>query len=405
MPDINPQNYSLTARWVFPVSSPPLENGVIEIESGRISAVHNRPPRRDVVDCGNVALIPGLVNTHTHLEFSDLRCPIEPALPFTAWIKSLVGHRRAQPATAAVIQQGLAECRDTGTTHIGEIATQDWPTETYHDPGLQTIVFRELIGMLPDRAAAQLEIARQWLAEPAPNGSSVTRGLSPHAPYSVHPDLYRDLIQLAVEKQAPVAIHLAETLAELEFLDRGTGEFVEMLQRFNAWDPQSIPRGSRPLDYLKPLESVRRALVIHGNYLSAPEFDWLENHLQVSVVYCPRTHAYFQHAPHPWQVLLARGINVALGTDSRGSNPDLSLWGEMQFLVRRFPKVDPAGILAMGTQRGASALGHGTETGSLEPGKQANLAYVSLPESGVNDPHQLLFSGKISAHSPRSPHL
>lgn len=396
MPDINPQNYSLTARWVFPVSSPPLENGVIEIESGRISAVHNRPPMRDVVDCGNVALIPGLVNTHTHLEFSDLRCPIEPALPFTAWIKSLVGIRRAQPATSAFIQQGLAECRDTGTTHIGEIATQDWPTETYHHPGLQTIVFRELIGMLPDRAAAQLEIARQWLAEPAPNDSSVTRGLSPHAPYSVHPDLYRDLIQLAVEKQAPVAVHLAETLAELEFLDRGTGEFVEMLQRFSAWDPQSIPRGSRPLDYLTPLESVRRALVIHGNYLNAAEFDWLENHPQVSVVYCPRTHAYFQHARHPWQELLARGINVALGTDSRGSNPDLSLWREMQYLVDAFPDVDPATILDIGTRRGAVALGLSSELGTLEPGKLAYGTWVELQAKSISDPYIALFSGEAT---------
>ncbi|MDB5340345.1 MAG: Chlorohydrolase [Planctomycetaceae bacterium] len=390
MPDLDPTRYSLTARWVFPVSSPPLANGVIEIESGLITAVHNCRPNPETVDCGNVALLPGLVNAHTHLEFSDLQRPVEPALPFTQWIKSLVGVRRERPATEAVILQGLTECQAAATQLLGEIATQDWSTQTYLAPGIRTIVFRELIGMLPDRAAAQLEIARKWLGE---SDTSVTRGLSPHAPYSVHPDLYRDLIQLAAEKQAPVAIHLAETLAELELLDRGTGEFVEMLQRFNAWDQQIIPRGTRPLDYLRPLSAVRRGLVIHGNYLESAEFDWLEKHPQVSVVYCPRTHAYFQHSPHPWRTLLDRGINVALGTDSRGSNPDLSLWREMQFLVTTFPDVDPAQILAMGTQRGAEALGVGAEMGSLEPGKQSQWASIPLPETRDGDPYRLLFAG------------
>lgn len=390
MPDYNESHYSLTARWIFPVSSPPLENGVIEIESGLITAVHNRRPHPAAVDCGNVAIIPGLVNTHTHLEFSDLHRPVEPALPFTQWIKSLVGVRREHPATADVILQGLTECRAAATQLVGEIATQDWPPQTYQTPGIRTIAFRELIGMLPDRIPVQLEIARQWLDQ---SDTSVTRGLSPHAPYSVHPELYRDLINLAAEKRAPVAVHLAETLAELELLDRGTGEFVEMLQRFNAWDPQIIPRGTRPLDYLQPLSAVSRGLVIHGNYLTSAEFDWLAQNPQISVVYCPRTHAYFQHSPHPWRTLLDRGINVALGTDSRGSNPDLSLWREMQFLVKTFPDVDPAQILSMGTQRGAKALGCESEVGSLEPGKQAQVAIVPLPATGDNDPYSLLFAG------------
>jgi cytosine/adenosine deaminase-related metal-dependent hydrolase len=134
-------------------------------------------------------------------------------------------------------------------------------------------------------------------------------------------------------------------------------------------------------------------LVIHGNYLDAVEFDWLQNHPQVSVVYCPRTHAYFQHAPHPWREMLERGINVALGTDSRGSNPDLSLWREMQFLATTFPDVDPARILAMGTRRGAAALGRDSEQGTLEPGKQALLASVPLPTTPDSDPYRLLFAG------------
>ena len=402
MQDIDPSRYSLTARWVFPVSSPPLENGVIEIESGRITAIHNRACPH-AIPCGNVALLPGLVNAHTHLEFSDLSRPVEPALPFTQWIKSLVSVRRDHPATASVIQQGLSECRAAGTTQVGEIATQDWPPQAYHQIGIGTTAFRELIGLLPEQAAAQLEIARQWLEVSDQHDTTVTRGLSPHAPYSVHPDLYRDLVHLAAETQAPLAIHLAETPAELELLDRGTGEFVALLQRFNAWDPHSISRGTRPLDYLRPLAAVRRGLVIHGNYLESAEFDWLAANPQVSVVYCPRTHAYFQHPPHPWRTLLGRGINVALGTDSRGSNPDLSLWREMQFLAKTFPDVAPAQILALGTRCGAVALGCESELGTLELGKRAPGACVPLPEAEAGDPYQLLFAGNaaLALSAPR----
>lgn len=391
MNEFDPSHYSVTARWVFPVSSPPIEQGVIEIAGGQIVAVHNHHDPR-AVNLGNVALIPGLVNTHTHLEFSDLAEPVQPALPFTKWIRSLVSVRRASPATRDVVQQGLAECHVTGTAAVGEIATQDWSDADYSHPRLRVTAFREVIGLRSERIAAQLETARNWLTAPQPLGNFVTRGLSPHAPYSVHPDLYRDLIHLAAEHRAPVAIHLAETTSELELLSRGTGEFIEMLKRFNAWDDQSIPTGTRPLDYIKPLSAITRGLIIHGNYLQGDEIDWLAQHPQVSVIYCPRTHAFFRHPPHPWLQLLERGVNVALGTDSRGSNPDLSMWREMQFLVDHFPQIDPTRILAMGTLAGAQALGQRDSLGSLEPGKSAILAIVDVSHSREDEPHRLLFA-------------
>lgn len=390
-------HFRITARWVFPVSGPPLEKGVIEVVNGRIAAVHalRHAPAHDL---GNVAIIPGLVNAHTHLEFSDLIQPVQPPQPFTAWIRSLVNVRRATPATGTILQQGLAECLANGAAAVGEIATQDWPDDEYRQSGTDAVVFRELIGRLPARAAAQLEVARNWLDASPSKTSAVTRGLSPHAPYSVSPDLYRDLVVLAAERQAPVAIHLAETASELELLSHGTGEFVDMLQRFNAWDDQAIPRGSRPLDYLQPLEKLTRALVIHGNYLQSEDFEWLSEHPQVAVVYCPRTHAFFGHPPHPWLRLLERNINVALGTDSRGSNPDLSLWNEMRFLQQNFPQTDPARILSMGTLNGARALGLDVTLGSIEPGKRAAFALVPLATDHGTDAYQTLFS---SPHAVR----
>ncbi|MDB5388136.1 MAG: Aminodeoxyfutalosine deaminase [Planctomycetaceae bacterium] len=219
----------LRARWLFPVAGPPIENGVLEIQNGQITASH---PQSDAntIDLGNVGLIPGLVNAHTHLEFSDLAQPIQPAKPFTSWIRALVAVRRSQPAEASAIQSGLQECWRTGATAIGEIATQDWSAANYHHSSVDCTVFREILGLRRERIAEQLEVARNWLAKSTDRDTKFVRGLSPHAPYSVHPELYQSLVELANEQRSPVAVHLAETRAELELLNQGTGEFVEMLQ-------------------------------------------------------------------------------------------------------------------------------------------------------------------------------
>jgi cytosine/adenosine deaminase-related metal-dependent hydrolase len=207
----------------------------------------------------------------------------------------------------------------------------------------------------------------------------------------VHPQLFAELVRLADEFNAPLAMHLAESRGELELLARGTGEFLEFLQRLGVWRPDAIAHGTRPMDYLRPLSALNHALVIHGNYLADDEIEFLSGCETITVVYCPRTHAFFGHDPHPWRRLSANGANVAIGTDSRASNPDLSVWNELSFLHTHFPDVPPSTLLELGTIRGARALGLGHETGSLPAGKAADLAVVSLPPADSTDPYALLF--------------
>ena len=147
------------------------------------------------------------------------------------------------------------------------------------------------------------------------------------------------------------------------------------------WDAEAIPRGSRPLDYLRLLADAPRALVIHGNYLARDEQQFLAEHAdRMTLVYCPRTHAYFGHPPYPLGDLLAAGVRVALGTDSRASNPDLDPLGEIRQAVRAHPDVPADAILEMATLRAAEALGCDQDCGSIAPGKLANL--VALPMRG-----------------------
>lgn len=396
---------SFAARFVFTGDGPPIEDGVIELDDdGVVLAVHNRRDPQ-AVQLGNAAIIPGLINAHTHLEFSDLRQPIEPAAPFTAWIDGVVACRRNRvEPTAAVVRRGLAEAASCGTVAVADIATDDDVAARTAVAGLQVVMFRELLGFRPEQVDPQLQVARRFLErvrefnESPASADNVLPGLSPHAPYSVHPDLLKGAVELAGETGTPVAVHLAETREELEFLDRQTGPLAEMLRRFGVWTDGVVPPGSKPLDVLRVLAEAPRGLVVHGNYLSDQEQRFLAECKHLSLIYCPRTHFWFGHERHPWREVLALGGNVALGTDGRCSNPDLSLWEELAFLHRRFPEVPDEELLRLGTWNAAVALGIDDRFGTLQPGRPAHLAVVDLPATS-GDPS--LFAGALRAAEQR----
>jgi cytosine/adenosine deaminase-related metal-dependent hydrolase len=199
----------------------------------------------------------------------------------------------------------------------------------------------------------------------------------------------------AAAADAPVAFHLAETPEELELLSTGTGPLRMLLEDFGAWEPGVLTPGLRPLHYLQQLGAAGvRGLVIHGNYLADDEMALLAAHAnRLSVVYCPRTHTHFGHPPHPWRRLRAAGVNVALGTDSRASNPDLNLWADACHAVNS-AGASPVEALQLATQAGALALGLGDEIGTLTPGKRAEFALLPIAARTVSDPHELLLEAQ-----------
>ncbi len=376
-----------TARWVLPVSQAPLENATLVVSGQTVVEVW---PRRDpaAVDLGSVALLPALVNAHTHLEFSDLQQPLPADGGFFEWIRRVVERRRAETVRpVAAVERGLRECVQHGTAAVGEIATDDrsfWQADTASvKPRPHVVLFRELYTLDPAEVDGRVDTARRHLQQSLPPAAAglVTLGLSPHAPYTVHPDLFLRLVELAASHRAPLAMHLAETLGERQLLERQTGPCAEMLEHFGLWNAQLFHSAPSVLDYLRELARLDHALVVHGNYLTDEELAFVARHPNLTVVYCPRTHAWFGHAPHPWRRLLERGGNVALGTDSRASSPDLSVWNELCFLAARHPG-EALRLLELATLRAARALGLSDRLGSLEPGKLARAVVVPLSSDG-----------------------
>jgi cytosine/adenosine deaminase-related metal-dependent hydrolase len=177
----------------------------------------------------------------------------------------------------------------------------------------------------------------------------------------------------------------------MQWMRSHDGPLHDLLVEFGAWDETTTSVGPRPLDYLQRLTKAHRALVVHGNYLDDEEIAFCGAHADsMAVVFCPRTHARFGHAPYPLAKMLAAGVCVALGTDSRASNPDLSLLGEMKQIAATHRDVSPETILSLGTLAGALALGRADQIGSLAVGKLANLAIIELPgDAQSNDPSAL----------------
>lgn len=378
------------ARWLFPTGGEPIENGTVEIADGRVIGISARPSR-DAEDLGNVALIPGLVNAHTHLEFSHLADPLPAGVTFADWISGVIAERGSRTSSVSESRTlGLTESRAAGVTAIGEIATSLWRSEEAPQDGAGLQIFREVLGLSPDAVSARLADLETHLAEGKTDPAGVSRGISPHAPYSVHPELLAGAVQLAGRHGATVAMHLAETAEELELLRGGTGPLVDLFQRMGIWRPEVAGRGRRPLDLLRVLAEAPRTLVVHGNYLDDEEIAFVARRPRMTVVYCPQTHAYFGHPPHPLPRLLEAGAAVALGTDSRASSHTLNLWNDVLLVRRAFPRLDPRNLLDLATRKGADALGF-AERGRFGEGLPAALTLVELGREG-SDPWQVLFT-------------
>jgi cytosine/adenosine deaminase-related metal-dependent hydrolase len=378
---------TLTARYLFPVCGEPIAGGAVTIAGGRILAVGKADGRGTVEDLGNVALLPGFINAHTHLDLSELAQPLGmPDDGMAAWIRGVIEFRRGWGGSASAgVRRGLRESAACGVTTLCDIVQPgcQWPPAAAAAPDATRLL--ELIAPTAQRVGPALELARGHLEHAA-----ARVGLSPHAPYTVHPDLLAAAIALSAQRRVPLAFHLAESPDEMQLLQSAGGPLRELLEELGGWDPRLVRPGARALDYLRKLRGAHRALVIHGNYLDDEEIALLgKEAARMAVVYCPRTHARFGHRRYPLEALLAAGATVAVGTDSRASSPDLSVLAELRWIARAYPEIGRDLVLELGTLRGAKALGLDADRGSLEPGKRADLAAIRLPDGDAADPYAL----------------
>ncbi|MFQ5893938.1 MAG: amidohydrolase family protein [Nitrospinota bacterium] len=382
------------ADWVVPVSSPPIPEGGVLVEGPRIvevgrAQVLRRAGADEVRDLAGHLLLPGLVNPHTHLELSFLRGRLRAASPFDRWVEALVGELLgADEATfTEAIRSGLAEVLAGGMTAVGDISRTGRSYPLLSEAGLKGTVFIEILGFHPRQEMEALERAEAVLVRLAEKPVAALRvGITPHAPYSTSPGLYREAA-LARRRGLPVAVHLAETPEEDLFVREGRGPLRDLLERLGVWDEDfPIPRCS-PVAYLERLGVLDGALAVHCNTVDNQDDIGLLKAAGARVVLCPGSNAWFARPDrHPAPRMLQAGVPCVLGTDSLASNDRLDLLAEMSLCAAAHPELTPETVLHMGTDWAAEALGLAEVCGSLEAGKAADLVALRLPASGVEEP-------------------
>lgn len=390
----------LTAAWVLPIRKPPLAGGSVLVANGRIVAVGTRTelrrahpgvPERNL---GATALLPGLVNAHTHLSLTDLEEGRPEAGDYLQWLGWVARSARGltEDAVRAASSRGVEECVSLGTVLVGEITSRAEGVEhlTRH-PALHARVFFEFLGLSKARAHEQFRKARQRAtALDADSHPRVRPGLSPHAPYSVWPTLWREAAELCRRSDWRWSSHVLEPESERSFLVHGSGPLRDQFERVGFWDPAFPVPGVPPLELLERADALGpEALLVHLVQAGPQEIALLGRH-GTPVCLCPRSNAFLGLAPAAALELTAAGVPLCLGTDSRASNEDLSMWGEMAALAALWPDLKPRVILEMATLNGAIALGFEDSLGSISPGKQALLLGVPMDAEGPEEVEALL---------------
>lgn len=415
----------IRARFVVTMDGPPIENGAVAVSGDQIVDVGKfgeiEAPG-EVLDLGEQALFPGLINAHCHLDYTCLRGKIPRQNSFSAWIRA-INAEKAKLSTEdyiTSINEGFAEAKRYGTTAIANLEAFPELIAKIDEP-IRTWWFAELIDVrepnrtneIVDRAVISLKAAKNW-------------GLAPHAPFTASVALYRYAGEVTERENTLLTTHLAESREELSMFCDASGSLYDFMQEIgrdmgdcggttpvstflNAIEeavrdsPTPLRRSTRALrasaqgDGLfkqgsgaRP-EQGRRArndkewLVAHLNEVTEGDFELLEKLTnRFSVAHCPRSQAYFGHSLFQFEKLRSLGFKICLSTDSLASNDDLSLFGEMRTFQKNWPRVSPEEILSMVTVNPAEALGKPHALGRIRQDYFADLLAVPFGGSRRN---------------------
>ena len=383
----------LRARTVLPITAPPIENGAVVVSGNQIDAVGKWTDLKsdfsseEIFNLGEVVLLPGLVNAHCHLDYTDMAGQLPPPKTFLDWIPQMLAAKAAWSYTdyARSWLNGAKMLLQTGTTTVADIeAVPELLPEMWNATPLRVFSFLEMTGVRSKREPT--DILNEAISRIESLSHSRCRiGLSPHAPYSTSLELLQLSAKVAREKNLRITTHIAESEQEFEMFARARGKMFDWLKK-NGRDISDCGIGS-------PIQHLERAgllgenfLAVHANYLGESDFDLLAKR-NVSVVHCPHSHDYFKHRKFPLEKLIKAGVNICLGTDSLATTtgsgkqkPALNLFAEMQLLAKENSSLSSKIILQMATTNGASALGMGGKIGKLSENAFADL--IAIPFDG-----------------------
>lgn len=394
----------LTARYVIPVSDHHIEHGAVLVRGeeiiavGAFGALREAYPEEPVRDFGLAALMPGFVDLHTHLEYSAMRGLVDD-LPYSRWKLQVMGleERFSTEDWRDSALLGALEALQSGITTIADITKSGASAEAVSAAGLRAHVYREVSTMEKSSVEGVMDEATSDVdAWQSAGGPRVSVGIAPHAPYSCHPELFRKVAAYANESGRPVAIHLAGSREEFDFVKYGSSRLAVVFRREYGGNvptsheaPPWLPTGVSPVRYVLQwgLFDVPSLLAVHLTQVDDEDIEVLASR-DIAAAYCPRCNAKLAMGLAPLTKFVSAGMRVGIGTDSPAASNSMDMFEEMRIglLLQRAvlgeEKWLPARqFVGLATLDAARALRMDDRVGSLEPGKQADIIAVDLSHS------------------------
>jgi aminodeoxyfutalosine deaminase len=396
----------LTADFVVTIESGVIPGGAVAVDGDSIAAVgtaaklESKFPNAEKRSFGQAAIIPGLINAHSHLEITLMRGFLDDVEDdFYSWLMKLTSTRARLSVEGLQISAmlGAAEGARAGVTCFGDIGRYGLAGfQALKHTGLRGTVFQETeFSPKNERAPADFALLEERFLELREIETGLVKaGISPHAPYTVSPALFGAIARFANDKSIPLSIHAAESTAEQNLMLYGTGLFADVFQNKLGLD---LPTPFKtPIDFLDATGILECSpLLAHCVYATDSDLDLIAQK-GVKIAHCPKSNAKFGHGVAPLEKFLDRKIAVGLGSDSVASNNMCDLLEEGRFAAlaartrtgrKRF--LTAREILETSTLGGAKALGLEKTIGTLEPGKKADLAAVSLTSATQNPIHDV----------------
>ena len=400
------------ARKLVPMSAPPVEDGAVAVHdewiaaAGRWTDVRRDFPADAVTDLGEVALLPGLINAHCHLDYSGLRHAILPPKSFAEWIGRINALKRCMDADdyLAAIAKGFREQARWGTTTILNVESFPELMWKMPPPPLRTWWFYEMIDVRRATPTEELVAGALLFFQQAARGHAPVdwlggTGLSPHAPYTASAELYRLARQCALAEGMPWTTHLGESADEQAMFVRGSGPLHDFLAGLGR------PMGDCGHGH-SALWSLHAAGCLGPECLAVHLNDWEEEDFALvarggplaglTVVHCPLSHRYFGHRRFPVERLRGLDVNLCVGTDSQASNGSFSLLDELRAMAGAVPALEPAELLGLVTLNPARALGLSDQLGAIKAGAWADLTAFQCAGGAARN----IYADLLATHTP-----